>query len=200
MSSTCVKTTISYYDQNAELYVRDTVSVSFSDVQEKFLSCLNPGAFILDFGCGSGRDTKCFLDRGFRVDALDGSKRLCEMARALTGIEVQNKLFSELDAVEKYDGIWACSSILHLPSVELRDVLIKMQRALKHGGYIYTSFKYGEYEGERNGRFFHDFTQESFRAFIEDLAEIQIVKEWISSDVRPGRGEERWLNLILKKE
>lgn len=56
-------------------------------------------------------------------------------------------LFQELDAVNEYNGIWACSSILHLPKKELRSVLQKMCIALKDNGMIYTSFKYGNFEG-----------------------------------------------------
>jgi hypothetical protein len=39
-----------------------------------------------------------------------------------------------------------------LPKAELRDVLAKMSLALKDNGIIYTSFKYGNFEGMRNGR------------------------------------------------
>ena len=73
-----------------------------------------------------------------------------------------------------------------------------MIKALKPEGVIYTSFKYGVFEGDRNGRFFTDFTEESFTGFIKDITELEIKETWITSDVRPGRGEEKWLNLILK--
>jgi phospholipid N-methyltransferase len=108
-------------------------------------------------------------------------------------------LFGELDAENCYDGIWACSSILHLPKAELRDVLIKMFRALKDKGVIYTSFKYSEFEGMRNGRYFTDFTLESFKDFIKDVPPLDILEYWISGDVRQGREDEKWLNLILQK-
>jgi hypothetical protein len=52
-------------------------------------------------------------------------------ASEYTGIGVRKMLFQEFDATNCYDGIWACSSILHLPKAELRDVLAKMSRALK---------------------------------------------------------------------
>ena len=71
--------------------------------------------------------------------------------------------------------------------------------ALKESGIIYTSFKYGDFEGERNGRHFTDFTEDSFQDFIKEVPEIMIVENWITGDVRPGRGEEKWLNLILQK-
>ena len=108
-------------------------------------------------------------------------------------------LFQELKETEKYDGIWACSSILHLPKQELKAVLMKMADALKEQGIIYTSFKYGDYEGERNGRYFTDFIEDTFRDFIVDIAEIQIEEVWITGDVRQGRNEEKWLNLIMRK-
>ena len=194
-----MNTTIEYYENNAESFSQGTLNVDFSDVQNRFASLMPDGAFILDFGCGSGRDTKYFLGRGFKVDAIDGSENLCKIASENTGIEVRNMLFSELDAGELYDGIWACSSILHLPKEELRDVFGRMIRALKKGGYIYTSFKYGEAEGLRKGRYFTDFTEETFREFIREMPETEVIDEWLSADVRPGRSEEKWLNLILKK-
>ena len=127
-------------------------------VQNRFLAKLHKGAFILDFGCGSGRDTKYFLENGFAVEAMDGSGELCKIAREYTGIEVKHMLFQELQKIEKYDAVWACSSILHLPYAELVAVMKKIVLALKEKGVFYTSFKYGSFEGMRNGRYFIDLT------------------------------------------
>ena len=74
-----------------------------------------------------------------------------------------------------------------------------MVTALKEKGIIYTSFKYSNFEGERNGRYFTDFTEDTFDKFMKEIQELTIEEEWITSDVRPGRGEEKWLNLILRK-
>ena len=191
--------TIDYYNQNADLFVQGTVSVDFKETQDKFLQLLT-GKKVLDFGCGSGRDTKFFLESGFDVTATDGSEELCKSASAYTGIQVKHMLFQDLNEADCYDGIWACSSILHLSKDELRIVINKMSRALKPNGIIYTSFKYGNFEGERNRRFFTDFTLEVFKDFISDLKDIVIEEYWITRDVRPGREEEKWLNLILRKK
>ena len=192
-------TTLDYYNQNADAFFSGTVSVDFKQTQNKFLDCLNEGAYILDFGCGSGRDTKYFMEVGMKVDAIDGSEEMCRIASEYTGIKVQQMLFQELDVCDKYDGIWACASILHLPQNDLKSVLQKMATALKKHGFIYTSFKYGEFEGERNGRYFTDFTIDTFQTFIQDIEGLQIKEDWMTGDVRTGRGEERWLNLILQK-
>ena len=104
-------------------------------MQNAFLEKLAPASYILDFGCGSGRDTAYFLSRGYQVDATDGSEELCRFASDYTGIKVKHQLFQELEEVEKYDGIWACASILHLAKCELLEVLHKMCRALKEKLY-----------------------------------------------------------------
>ena len=190
--------TLDYYNQNANTFFEGTVSVNFKEVQDKFLEVL-PGKKILDFGCGSGRDTKYFLDNGYDVIAIDGSIELCKKASEYTGIEVKHMLFQELNDKDTYDGIWACSSILHLNKEELKPVLLKMIDALKKHGIIYTSFKYGNFEGERNGRYFSNFTIESFKEYVQDISTIQIEEYWLSGDVRKGREDEQWLNLILRK-
>ena len=190
--------TLDYYNKNAENFVANTVSVDFKSTQDKFLDKLQ-GKRILDFGCGSGRDTKYFLEKGYEVEAVDGSAELCKAASRYTGIPIRQMLFQELEEQNRYDGIWACSSILHLPKKELKPVILKMLDALCSNGIIYTSFKYGEFEGERNGRFFTDFTIETFSEFIRDIGNITMEENWITGDVRPGRGEEKWLNLILRK-
>ena len=134
------------------------------------------------------------------MEATDGSEEMCRAAAELTGLAVRQMLFQELDEKEKYDGIWACSSILHLTKPELEGVLERMTAALKRNGVIYTSFKYGAFEGERNGRYFTDFTEETFTEFIKGMTGVTVEKMWITADVRPGRGEEKWLNMILKTQ
>ena len=191
--------TINYYNQNAASFASGTQDADMEELRRKFADKLRAESFILDFGCGSGRDTKHFLESGFHVTAVDGSEEMCKYASEYTGIPVRKMMFQELNEQDKYDGIWACSSILHLSKKELRPVLVKMIDALRCDGLIYTSFKYGDFEGERNGRYFTDFSMETFTEFLEEIDNIKIEDWWISGDVRPGRGEEKWLNLLLRK-
>ena len=128
---TDIDKTLKYYNENAKSFASGTVSVKFTEVQDKFLEKLNPDAYILDFGCGAGRDTKYFLSRGYQVDAVDGSEQLCRIASEYTEIKVRQMLFQELDEKEKYDGIWACATILHLQKKQLREVFENMYAALK---------------------------------------------------------------------
>ena len=133
------------------------------------------------------------------MDAVDGSAELCRRATELIGQPVMQMLFEELSAVKQYDGIWACASILHLPRKELVDVLQKISIALKTGGVLYTSFKYGEFEGIRGGRYFIDLTEESLRELMAEVPSMQIIDTWITNDVRPGRKEEQWINILARR-
>lgn len=187
--------TLQYYEDNAEVFISGTVNADMSDARQRFLELLPVDALILDFGCGSGRDTKAFLDAGYQVDAADGSEQLCKSATAYTGIPVRQMLFQELDSVDEYDGIWACASLLHLPKHELGDVLQRISCALKPQGVLYTSFKKGTFEGMRNGRFFTDFTEETLHEFWQCVPSLLISDIWITQDVRPER-EEQWINIL----
>ncbi|MBM6761589.1 class I SAM-dependent methyltransferase [Megamonas hypermegale] len=192
--------TIDYYNTNAKKFVEGTLNVDFKSTQDKFIAKLPKAGYILDFGCGSGRDTKYFLAKNFKVDAIDGSIELCKIASEYTNIKVCHMYFDELTIVNKYDGIWACSSILHLSLDDLVDVFKRMSKALKDKGIIYTSFKYGDFSGERNGRYFTDMTENSFAKLIANVENLTVEEQWITADVRPQRGNEKWLNLILRKK
>ena len=192
--------TIKYYNENAKTFVEGTVSVDFSDIQTKFINKLNANAKILDFGCGSGRDTKFFLEKGFDVEAIDGSEELCKFASEYTGINVKHMYFQQLEEVSKYDAVWACSSILHLSYDELIDVMKKIVDSLKTNGLFYTSFKYGDFEGDRNGRYFINMDEIRISSLLENIEHLEIEEMWITTDVRPNRGEEKWINLFMRKK
>ena len=98
--------TLDYYNANAQAFAASTVSVDFSATQRRFAQLLPPGVCILDFGCGSGRDSKFFLQQGFDVTATDGSAELCEIARKLTGLPVRHELFQDLTECPSCSAFW----------------------------------------------------------------------------------------------
>lgn len=191
--------TIQYYDNNAEAFVENTVNANMTDLYDFFYKYVKPGSHILDLGCGSGRDSKWFIDNGYTVIAIDGSKELCEKASKYIGQPVRQLMFQELDYENEFDGVWACSSLLHLKMEELPQVFEKIYRSLNKNGILYCSFKYGTFSGERNERYFSDLTEETIKKIIQSIDGLEIVETKITSDVRVGREDEKWLNVIIKK-
>lgn len=192
-------TTISYYDQNAEDFCRSTLTVDFSEIQNAFIKELPKGGKILDLGCGSGRDSLAFLKAGFQVTPVDGSAEICRITEDTLGIPVRQMNFEDLDGVEAYDGVFACASLLHLPYSKLEEEFRKISDALRPGGICYASFKYGDFEGLRNGRYFTDLDEARFDTLIRQITELDIIRQWKTVDVRPGREDETWLNVLMRK-
>lgn len=192
-------TTLEFYNSMAADFVQGTLYADVEPLRQSFLKYLKHGAAILDLGCGSGRDSKYFLEKGYSVTAADGSAELCKLASEFIGREVVQITFDRLDYDRMFDGIWACASLLHVPSTQLPAIFGKISRSLKPGGYLYVSFKYGIFEGERNGRYFTDLTEESLAGIISRYKELEIKEMAISNDVREDRHDEKWINAIIWK-
>ena len=190
--------TIDYYNKYAEEFTASTFEVDMESLYQPFLAELPEGARILDVGCGSGRDTLAFKNKGYQLDAIDYSEELVKKATRLTGIPIKLKSFYEVDDYEAYDGIWACASLLHCERSRLAEVLEKMVQALKPNGVIYISFKYGDSDRDKDGRKFTDLDENQADALLEQFDNVQQIKQWVTLDQRPDR-QEKWLNLLWKK-
>lgn len=190
--------TIDYYNQYADEFTQATLSVDMESLYQPFLAELPECAYVLDIGCGSGRDTLAFKNKGYKVDAIDYSKELVKTATELTAIKVRLKSFYEIDEHEHYDGIWACASLLHCERSRLREVIGKLIKAMKPNGVLYMSFKYGDSDREKNGRAFTDLNEEQAEALRKQFNHVQQIKQWVTIDQRPDR-QEKWLNLLWKK-
>ena len=190
-------TTLSWYRENAIQYAEETRNSLVLDALWEFLSRMKEGGTILDYGSGSGRDSAYFLDKGFSVDSLDGSAEMKAQAERLFGIKVKLASFLSLEEKDKYDGIWAQASILHLEEHDLRVALTLIERALKRDGVFYSSFRKGEGDGYENGRWYTNMTERRCLSFLP--ASLDVEKIWESQDVRPGVSR-TWLSIICRKK
>lgn len=173
------KSTQSFYQSNAEHYFVETQAMSMSEELELFTEQLEPGAHILDLGCGSGRDSKFFIDQGFKVTAIDGSSELAKKASEYLGQTVEEKLFQHIEYDREFDAVWACASLLHCPKHQLLDVLKRVIRALKPGGLLFMSFKHGEQESfDNKGRYFNNQTEASLGELLMQIDRAYIQKIW----------------------
>ena len=190
-------TTLSWYRDNAIQYAEETRNSLVLDALWEFLSRMKEGGTILDYGSGSGRDSAYFINKGFSVDSLDGSAEMKAQAERLFGIKVKLSSFLSLEEKDKYDGIWAQASILHLEEHDLRVALTLIERALKRDGVFYSSFRKGEGDGYENGRWYTNMTERRFLSFLP--ASLYVEKIWESQDVRPGVSR-TWLSIICRKK
>lgn len=193
------KESIGYYDDNKEEFFENTSNVDMSDIYVEFESYLDINDKVLDLGCGSGRDSKHFIDSGYKVTSVDGSKELCKLASEYIGQDVLNLSFKEMNFEKDFDGVWACASLLHIPSKQMPKVLEKIRRALKEEGVCYLSFKYGTGEKMVGKRLFSCYTESMFKELIEQNRGFHLEHMWLTMDKREGREDEKWLNVIIKR-
>lgn len=191
-------TTMEYYQQFPDEFFDSTVLADVSELYGHFLKYIPEHGKVLDFGCGSGRDTKAFLDMGYSVEAIDGSSEMCIRASEYTGIDVKCMDFFDLNEESKYDGIWACASLLHVGRDRLPEIFEVLRKSIAQGGILYASFKYGDFSGIRDGRYFDDMNEEILREILSTVKGFDTVEMWQSQDVRRGKDVD-WINVILKR-
>lgn len=197
---TSSNSTLDYYDENADLFADTTAFVDMSSHYKKFLPNIPANGRILDLGCGTGRDSSAFLDMGFDVLAVDASDEMVKKAKELFGIQVQKMRFEELGFEAEFDGVWACASLLHVPFENLQAVITKALAALKENGTMYISFKYGDGERVKDGRFFTDMNEERLTSVFQKTQTNIEIETWVTSDVRKKRDMENWLNALVHKK
>ena len=185
-----------FYNINAKDFYERTVSLDIKNLYEPFLERIKKKAHILDAGCGSGRDTKYFLDQGYKVSAFDASSEMVKLASALTGEPIETKMFHEMTEENIYDGIWACASLLHVPLQDLQETMQVMNRSLKQGATFYASFKLGSIERQKEGRHFTDLNKDMLKTIINKIDNLKLDRTWITKDVRNNKREE-WLNILM---
>jgi SAM-dependent methyltransferase len=192
-------TTLAFYEANAKEYYEETVNINMTVLYTLFLTYMPTYASILDAGCGSGRDTLYFAKRGYRVTAFDYSPALVKLASKLSGQEVLQLSFQEIQFENQFNGVWACSSLLHVSMGVMHDVISRLSRAMKVDGVLYASFNYGTGEHDRHGRIFTDLNEETFDELIKVHPELTVIRYWQTSGLRPGRSDEKWMNSLVRK-
>ncbi len=186
-----------YYDAHAERFFRETTDVDMATLYAPFLEVMPPGARILDAGCGSGRDSLAFMQHGYHVEAFDASPAMAALASRHLGQNVHVRRFDEVDWVARFDGIWACASLLHVRWANLPDALGRLALALKPGGLLYASFKYGRGEREDRGRWFTDLDETRADRLLVRVPVLRRKHSWITNDRRPEKANRQWLNLLF---
>ncbi|MCC6782320.1 MAG: class I SAM-dependent methyltransferase [Planctomycetes bacterium] len=145
-----------YYATRAEEYSRATRDLDLTMQLGLFRQELNPGAEVLDLGCGSGRDLRAMRSISMRPVGLDRSLSLAKGAREFSGCPVVRADFHELPfADQSFDGIWAIAALLHARPHEVRPALREVRRVVRDSGLVLTSMQLGQGEREASdGRYF----------------------------------------------
>lgn len=207
--------TIDWYNENAEAYFNETVTEQLTEKMRKTMYPLltdqlplgEDRVIILDAGCGGGRDVKGFSDMGYEVEGIEPAEKLAKLAENFTKKPIHVMTFQEMKEKfppgNKYDGIWACASMLHVPKREFDLALNNLIDVLKPGGTMVVSLKKstteepGEYY-DKKGRFFNYFDMNDIQVHFYDNKRIEVESLNIEKN-NFRKGDHDFINMVLKK-
>ncbi|OFZ35818.1 MAG: hypothetical protein A2504_09805 [Bdellovibrionales bacterium RIFOXYD12_FULL_39_22] len=193
---------IAYYDANAKAYHQETVNLDLFHLYDEFLQYLPKGASILDVGCGAGRDFMAFSARGYRVIGVDASVAMCQLARTnskASADQIINMPFEKVHWPERFDGIWANASLVHLTEKQIAEVICSLMNSLRPKGVFYLSLKEKWDEEKGKDRLFLSYNQEKLIHILSSIPKIIFIKTWNSADLRAERKNSLWINTIFQK-
>jgi SAM-dependent methyltransferase len=194
-----VSQTIEYYEKQAEQFVSTTIGADMSGLYVQFEKYLIPSCRILDLGCGSGRDSRYFSEKGYEVVAVDPSPTMCGQTSKFAGVPIVTVSAEEMNFREEFDAIWACASLLHVSRDKMPEAFRRIRQALRKEGICYCSFKYGDSDRVADGRYFADYNEEMLVELLQSVGGFEIINMWVTGDVRTDRAEQKWINAILRK-
>lgn len=201
-----------YYTKKYKEYTEKTENIDMTYEQDMFLHYLfsiwlrkkenKPELInVLDVGCGSGRDSKRFKELDLSVHLMDESLKMLALA---TKRVKPDGVFSldvrDMDFVEKYQGVWACASLLHIPIDDMEYAFEKIWRALKFDGIFYFSFKEGKGEIiDKDNRLFTFLSMTEIDNILNKF-NFKVLNSWVNNEFVENGPCINWLNYIVKKE
>ncbi|WP_416900357.1 MAG: class I SAM-dependent methyltransferase [Minwuia sp.] len=191
--------TLRFYAEEAPVYTASGPG-GVSRFLPQFLERLEPGARILELGCGGGRDSEEMLKRGFDVTPTDGVAEIARQAEQRLGRPVRVMAFDELQDVAKYDAVWAHASLLHVPLTALPGVLARIHTALRPGGLHFANFKAGGADGrDEFGRYYNYLSLDQMLDAYRASAAWEVVEsdEYLGGGYK--QGEIPWVAITVRK-
>lgn len=190
---------MNYYHEHASTYCERTFSLNLKPIYDKVINYIRPGGLVLDVACGSGRDGLYFHNKGFKVEAMDGSLPMVECARQLTDnvFKIDHKDILQCYNLPelRYHLVWCCAGLILMDNSFIRPILTWFTDSLAVGGVMYISFKRGSNavfcDGMLHSRVSEDFVYNA----VKSILHVSLVESWISTGPTSD-----WINVIIRRD
>jgi SAM-dependent methyltransferase len=188
-----------YYQKNYLAYHEKTFSIDPTSFLAPLVRKLPAEAFVLDVGCGSGRDLLWMKKRGFDVIGFERSPGLAELARDNAGCEVIEGDFETYDFSSiLVDAVLLVGALVHVPHEKCPDVFLNIKSAIPDGGSVLITLKKGSGDlTAPDGRTFYLWEDPKAREMFDTLG--FKVCDFSSSVSKTGSGA-LWMSYVLDKE
>lgn len=187
-----------YYQENYKAYHEKTFSIDPSSFLTPLAQRLSAEAFVLDVGCGSGRDLLWMKKHGFEVIGFERSPGLAELAREITGCEIIEGDYETYDFSSiLVDSVMLVGVMVHVPRERFSNVFKNITSAIPDNGLVLTTLKEGSGDiTYPDGRIFYLWEDPKAREMFDTLG--FKVCDFSSSVSKTGTGDV-WMSYILEK-
>jgi len=199
------KKTIQLYEKLGKKYIKDLAGITVKEFPD-FVELLPKGGKVLDVGCAGGRDSKKFVQKGFKVIGIDLADVFLKEARKI----VTQAKFIKMDLMKLkfpknyFDAIWANAVLLHIAKNDMSKALKGFYRVLKRSGKLHIRVKKGtgeKYVDERlsagEKRFFNFFSKKELENSVKKSG-FKIISLKIFPD-ELGRKKVKWIGVLAEK-
>ncbi|MFO0703671.1 MAG: methyltransferase domain-containing protein [Patescibacteria group bacterium] len=190
------------YNNNAAKYFekQQPISATQSDI-DKYISLLPQTPKVLDLGCGVGRDSEYFCQKGCQVTGIDFSEEmLCLAKKNVKKAKFEIRDIRNIDYPQsEFDGVWAMASLLHISYADIGNVFKNVSRILKVNGIFFVSVMEGKSQKLESHKYFvgKRFFVRYRRKFLEKMAfenGFEILKSETVMFIN-----KKWVRLLMRK-
>ena len=188
-----------FYEKHHQQYFDDTVAINPASFLEPLVDVLDPGASILDVGCGSGRDLLWFKQHGFKPTGFEQSPGLVQLAQKHSGCPVIEGDFFHFDfSFLHFDALISVGSLVHVPAEIFEKTLLHIVKALSSEGVMLITLKEGEgLSHAGDGRIFTLWSPDTLEN-IFSKNNFELIN--FSRKISKLRSDDIWLGYVLKVE
>jgi len=188
-----------FYQENYKAYHEKTFSIDPSSFLAPLAKRLPPEAFVLDVGCGSGRDLLWMKNRGFEVIGFEQSEGLAQLARENADCEVIQGDFETYDFSSIFvDGVMLVGALVHVPHERFSEVFKNIIASISRRGNVLITLKEGKGDmTDPDGRTFYLWEDPKAREMFDTLG--FKVRDFSSAVSKTGSND-IWLSYVLDKK
>jgi len=139
-----MKKTLVYYESNAKQLSKRYESAKVDNIHSALLKTFPSKSYLMEIGCGSGRDAGFMHRNGYDIFGIDGSmEMIAEAKRCHPELEDRLEVVRVPDELHfepySFDGIYSIATLMHLDKDAIDIAIEKIAIILKPGGKFFFS-------------------------------------------------------------
>lgn len=193
--------TIDTYNKSAQALTDkfNSQPARIHDIELAFSKLHKENPFVIEIGCGNGRDAEEICKRTNNYTGMDVSEKLIDIAKArLPG---KHFIVADVETFEfppNIDIVFSFASLIHVSKESMKVILERIYNSLSPNGLVFVSLKYSDSyvqvtkDDEFGTRTYWHYSEQD----IYDIAPQFSFESLLHSNVRG----QAWIEILLRKK